>query len=102
MSYKQRDITLTQNSNSKEGLDPKPPMQGQDALDESQEIEVCQNGGFISFDGDIQPCDTTLDSESSIGLSTDLSMEAIISGVWESSNVLFYNSDILENFNNFS
>ncbi|KAI0810037.1 fungal-specific transcription factor domain-containing protein [Xylaria sp. FL0064] len=87
------------NSNSKGGLDLEPLMQGQDALGESQETEMCQNSGVISFDGEIQPRDTTLDGDSSNGFSTDLSMEAIISGVWGSSNAFFYNNDILENLN---
>ncbi|KAI1272370.1 fungal-specific transcription factor domain-containing protein [Xylaria sp. FL0933] len=100
--YGQRDITLTPHSNSRGGLNLEPLMQGQDTLGEPQEAEMCQNSDGVSFDGEIQTRDTTLDGDSSIGFSTDLSMEAIISGVWGTSNALFYNSDILENLNDFS
>ncbi|GAD99203.1 fungal specific transcription factor, putative [Paecilomyces variotii No. 5] len=92
------DITFTQNMNS-----PREPLaQGQDVLGEPRGVEIGPNSEVVPFDGGIQPCNTALDDDSSIGLSMDLSMEAIISGVWETSNDLFYNSDILANLNNFS
>ncbi|KAI1349117.1 major facilitator superfamily domain-containing protein [Xylaria sp. FL0043] len=97
-----RDITLTPHSNSWGGLNLEPLTQGQDTLGQPQEAEMCQNSDGISFDGEIQPRDTTLDGDSSIGLCTDLSMEAIILGVWGTSNSLFYDSDILENLDDFS
>jgi hypothetical protein len=79
-----------------------PLTQGQDALGELPEAEVCPNSGVISFDDELPPCDTTLVGDSGMGLSMDLSIQAIISGAWETSNDLFNNTDILENSNYFS
>ncbi|QKX64662.1 uncharacterized protein TRUGW13939_11838 [Talaromyces rugulosus] len=96
------DIALTQNSNFAGGLNMEPLTQGQDASGELPEAEVCPNSGVISFDDELPPCDTTLVGDSGMGLSMDLSIQAIISGAWETSNDLFYNTDILENSNYFS
>ncbi|KAJ3579437.1 hypothetical protein NPX13_g1128 [Xylaria arbuscula] len=97
-----RDITSTHDSHRAGGPDPEPPIQGQNALGEPQVTEICQHSGVISLDSEIQSCDTTLDGDSSMGFSTDLSMETIMSGVWDTSSVLFHSTDILGYLNDFS
>ncbi|KAI1358640.1 fungal-specific transcription factor domain-containing protein [Xylaria arbuscula] len=96
-----REKTFTQDSNSSGALDLEPLMQGQDVSGEPQVTERCQHSGVIPLEGEIQSCDTTLDGDSSMGFSTDLSMEAIMSGVWDTPNVLFHSSDILGHLNDF-